>query len=356
MMKILHTADIHLQETSEERWEALFEIIELGNREEVDILLISGDLFDRDIDANKLRIKIRKLFSGNRYRIYILPGNHDSKSFEGGSYLGENAEVICSIEDVYEFGNVRIVGLPFMEISEGEIYSKLNYISSKLDSNKTNILLYHGELLDSFYSRKDFGNEDDKRYMPVKLDYFRDMNFDYILAGHFHTTFNSIKYNSKKYFVYPGSPISITRRETGKRGVNIFSTGEAPIERYIDTPYYDIIKIELNPYDELDPLSIIRERLCKIESNSKILLTIKGYINCRDHGIDEKDLTQRIESLRCEMGNIVEAAYEYVDISRLLEDNIYQSFNGKLNNMSLDESEKVVIRELFIRSMMEAGV
>ena len=51
MVKILHTADIHLREYKDERWEALEELVEIGKRNKVAIVTICGDLFDKDIDA-----------------------------------------------------------------------------------------------------------------------------------------------------------------------------------------------------------------------------------------------------------------------------------------------------------------
>ena len=50
-MKILHTADIHLREYEDERWRALEKLIEIGRKERIGIFLVSGDLFDKDINA-----------------------------------------------------------------------------------------------------------------------------------------------------------------------------------------------------------------------------------------------------------------------------------------------------------------
>jgi len=79
-MKILHTADIHLKEYEDERWKALEKLIEIGKKEKVEIFAISGDLFNKDIDAENLRPKIRELFSYNGFQIILIPGNHDSDS------------------------------------------------------------------------------------------------------------------------------------------------------------------------------------------------------------------------------------------------------------------------------------
>jgi len=48
-MKILHTADVHLREVGDKRWEALQKLIEAAKKEGAEILAISGDLFDKGI-------------------------------------------------------------------------------------------------------------------------------------------------------------------------------------------------------------------------------------------------------------------------------------------------------------------
>ena len=76
-MKILHTADIHLRGDKDERWEALQKLIENGKENKVSIFAICGDLFDKDVDAESLRPKIRELFSNTGFKVLIIPGNHD---------------------------------------------------------------------------------------------------------------------------------------------------------------------------------------------------------------------------------------------------------------------------------------
>ncbi len=91
-MKILHTADIHLREENKERWDALCEIVELGKKESIDAMVISGDLFDADIDALKLKGGLRELFSNVDYDIIIIPGNHDAKSFDDRAFFGSKGK------------------------------------------------------------------------------------------------------------------------------------------------------------------------------------------------------------------------------------------------------------------------
>jgi DNA repair protein SbcD/Mre11 len=355
-MKILHTADIHLREDSRERWDSLCEIVETGRKESIDALVISGDLFDADIDALKLKAGLRELFSGISYDIIVIPGNHDAKSFDDRAFFGSKVKVLRSFDERYEANDVVIAGLPFKNINEHEIYSLLRSISDNLDNKKCNILVYHGELLDSYYSARDFGEEGENRYMPVRLDYFTELNFDYILAGHFHSNFNIFEFKKERgagYFIYPGSPVSVTKREAGKRKVNLFSTGDSPKEVFINSFYYDAVDIKLDPFVDIDPVALIRKRIEETEPKAKILLTVEGFINSAKHGIDETRLNEELESLRKEK-QIEELAFKAADLSRILEDDVFKAFDIKLKSAAYQSHEKSVMKEYFLKAMMES--
>jgi len=91
MLKILHTADWHLgkrlQEFSrlEEQKEVLEEIIQITDREAVDLVLLAGDIFDSfnpSHEAVELLYKTLKRLSNNGQRpIIAISGNHDSTQF-----------------------------------------------------------------------------------------------------------------------------------------------------------------------------------------------------------------------------------------------------------------------------------
>ena len=51
-MRILHTADVHLKTLGDERWKALDKVVNVCRKENVDLLVISGDLFDTTSDAS----------------------------------------------------------------------------------------------------------------------------------------------------------------------------------------------------------------------------------------------------------------------------------------------------------------
>lgn len=352
-MKVLHTADIHLREYDDDRWKTLQKLIEIGKQEKVEIFVISGDLFDKDIDAENLRPKIREIFSGTGFKIILIPGNHDSESYKSGMYFGEDVFILTNLNEPFEYKGLRIWGLPFEPVGGEKILSKLRLLASNLATDKINILLYHGELLDTFFSRRDFGDEGEARYMPVKLSYFKDLNIDYVLAGHFHSKFDTWKLESGGYFVYPGSPISITKGEIGRRKVNIFEVGNPPKEYLLNTPHFEEVSIEFDPFLEKNPVEIVKEHLERVHSEARIILAIRGYINSEKVGISEAELvtqTREITKGKCAK----EPSFEFSNIHRILEDDLFKNFISKLEQYNYDKERKKELRDLVIRAMMEA--
>ena len=90
-IKILHTADWHLgkrlQEASrlEEQKLVLEEIIDIANSEDVDLVLLAGDIFDGfnpSHEAIELLYKtLRKLSKNGQRPVVAISGNHDSSQF-----------------------------------------------------------------------------------------------------------------------------------------------------------------------------------------------------------------------------------------------------------------------------------
>jgi DNA repair protein SbcD/Mre11 len=351
-MRILHTADIHLREYEDERWKALQRLIEIGKMEKVEIFVISGDLFDKDTNAENLRPKIRKIFSNNGFKVVLIPGNHDCNSFKSGMFFGEEVIILNDLNTPFEFKDIRIWGMPFENIEGENILIKLHSLANKLTPDKKNILLYHGELLDAFFSRRDFGDEGEERYMPAKFSYFKDFNIDYILSGHFHSKFNMWKIENGGYFVYPGSPISITQREKGQRKVNIFEVGKPPGEYLLDTPCFEEVVIEFDPYKDENPLETVRKIIKKIKPEAKVILIIKGYINGKKINMNETELIRQIKEITSE--KCIEESYEFKDIQTILEDDLFKIFIDKLGEYDYPEKKKKSLQKIAIQSMMEA--
>ncbi|OGP82683.1 MAG: serine/threonine protein phosphatase [Deltaproteobacteria bacterium RBG_16_54_11] len=351
-MKIIHTADIHLKEYGDERWEALQKLIALGQKEGIELFLISGDLFDRGSDAEALRPHIRGLFSNTGFRICLIPGNHDRDSYTGGMYFGEDTVILTDLNRPCEYKDVMIWGIPFEPAEREKILHQLHSLAHLLTPNKKHIVLYHGELLDAFFSRSDFGDEGDERYMPVRLSYFNDLKVDYVLAGHFHKRFDVWRLQQGGYFVYPGSPVSITRKETGQRRINLFELGKQPREHPLDTPYFEEVLIVCDPFADKDPLEQMKERFQELPAHAQVILIITGFVNGEAMGMTEEEFVKHAKKIV--RGRCVEERYEFRDIRMILEDDLFKGFLKKLEQADYAGEKKKHMREIAIRAMMGA--
>lgn len=133
MMKVLHTADLHLKSYGDKRWQALQALLELGAREKVNVLAICGDLFERGVDLLKLQDPLRTALSGLPFTVLVLPGNHDSDAFGSGIFLGDCAVVLDDWQHPYACGEAVFWGLPFEPLNGVEIVNRLRILAARMD-------------------------------------------------------------------------------------------------------------------------------------------------------------------------------------------------------------------------------
>jgi len=252
-----------------------------------------------------------------------------------------------------DFGDARIIGIPYESMEIEEVFSKIQSLKSSLTEDKTNILMYHGELIDLFFSREDLGDEGQKRYMPIKASFFDGLKIDYVLAGHFHTRFDTMKLSNGGLFIYPGSPISITKAETGQRKANLLTLGKSPNEYPLDTFHYERVVIEFDPFTEANPIELAKETLQKLHPQAKILLTFGGYIDSKKLGISESQLIDQLKVLVKGRG-AEEPSYQFSDIKKILDNDIFQSFKQKVEAGDYEAEQRKKMLRRAIQAMMEA--
>lgn len=87
-MKILHTADLHLGKKLnkaarlDEQCEAIKQISELADREDIDVILIAGDIFDTSVptsEAERVFYRSMLTFAERGRAVIALAGNHDDE-------------------------------------------------------------------------------------------------------------------------------------------------------------------------------------------------------------------------------------------------------------------------------------
>ncbi len=219
-MKILHLADMHLgkilQEQSllEDQEYILKQIIEKIKKENVEIILISGDIYDRSVPPteainlldNFLNTLIKKL----QKKVFIISGNHDSKERLGfGSKIFEDDGLY--IESKYtgtlkkvqledEYGKINIYMLPFtkpaevrkyFENSEEEIISYNEAIheviqKEKINEKERNIILVHQFVTAGANIPERTESEVISLGGIDNVDISNFDKFDYVAIGHVH--------------------------------------------------------------------------------------------------------------------------------------------------------------------------
>ena len=362
-VRILHTADIHLRKEGDARWHALEHIIQLCEDRKVDALVITGDLFDHNFDAHSLKPAITELFSDRPFRIILLPGNHDANAYGSGAYYGSSVVVMTEPGQTETVRDVNLIGFPYIKkLRDDSVADVLEQLRDSVENGKTNMLLYHGELLDlfdsSFFSRLDFGNEGARRYMPARLSWFATLGVDHVLAGHFHSRFTILQ-KSKTIFVYSGSPVSITKRETGVRHVGWIEAGKRPEALAVSTYHYTPKNVTLNPFDEVDPVEKVLEVVGKPKPGEEPLIRIDGLVDFYGLGMNETKFKKSIMvALEEHFGKKIQIEFMVQDISGLLQDDIFRRFHEKLfrlgKNKMLAESELLEMLRLGAQAMIEA--
>ena len=111
-MKIAITADLHLRnkEDHPERYNALENIMEQIEAENIKTLIIAGDLFDKDSRNYSDFEKLCKKHSS--VQLHIIPGNHDPDISEK-SIVGENIH-IYSTPSIKKADSIRFL---FIDLS-----------------------------------------------------------------------------------------------------------------------------------------------------------------------------------------------------------------------------------------------
>jgi exonuclease SbcD len=357
-MIILHTADLHLIEENDERWKAFKIYLDEATNHEAEIVVISGDIFDTEADAEALRAPMRSLFEGVEYNTLIIPGNHDAEAFRVGLYFGEEIQVFNDpdwAKNVCDRDEVRFIGLPFEPMEADQFHRRLRVLREVIDPDKSNILLYHGELLDASFDREAFGVERG-RYMPSRLAYFAELGVDYVLAGHFHTNFDVRGFGEGGFFIYPGSPVSITQREVGVRHAALIELGQAPRQIPLNTHHFERVEVMLDAFADEDPIEVIEARLADIHPAATVLLTVDGTIRG-----SEQELAQVIRALTAEMP-VEERNLDFRDLSHIVQHPVYGLFEARLEELRqadeepLGEEDAQALRQILIRAMVEAGV
>ncbi len=209
MIKILHCADIHLDsafaleiaskaEVRRSELRGTFtSLIYYAKTNAVDIVLIAGDLFDREfVTKDTISLILREFASVPSCRFVIAPGNHDPYN-EGGVYakvkFPDNVYIFKKSEiDYFDFEdiNTRVYGYAFTEPSM--TVSPFAGVEVADNRCRINLLCAHGDTASAV-----------SQYCPISKSDIRGSGVDYIALGHIHNS-EGISREGDTYYGYSG--------------------------------------------------------------------------------------------------------------------------------------------------------
>lgn len=219
-LKILHTADIHLDSDSygnaEQRqahrasFRRCFQaIVDRALNEAVDLLLIAGDLFDHNRVPDETLCFAQEQLQRLQQPAVILPGNHDCL-YTNAIYdrydiatACDRVQVITELDgQVLEFPELHLVlwGRAMEEHEPG--FHPLEHLPTRHDQ-RWHIAMAHG----FFYETQ----QEAERSSPIFAEEIRDTGWDYIALGHQHALTDVSQ--GEVVACYPGAPLVNWRGE-----------------------------------------------------------------------------------------------------------------------------------------------
>ena len=243
MLKILHAADLHLGSAFSGRSEAATarlrhclqavpeKIAEICRREDCDLLLLAGDVFDVSPNAETLQ-RVKAVLVELQIPVFVSPGNHDFCT-PASPWNSEDWPA-----NVHIFTKPMVESVPLPEL-DCRIYGA-GFVSMDCDpllenfqicgEEKYHIALLHGDPV-----------QRNSPYNPVSQMQVANSGLHYLALGHVHKSGSFRAGNT--LCAWPGCPMGRGYDELEEKGVLLVTVEEAAEAQFIplDTPrFYDL--------------------------------------------------------------------------------------------------------------------
>lgn len=341
-MRILHAADLHLDSAfaglaeekaallRQESRDILRRMVDWANDHAVDVMLLSGDLFDSDRMYSQTARTLAQALARFRGRIFLSPGNHDFYA-PGSGYDAvdwpENVHIFISRRPqtvLLRSLNASVTGAAFTSAKEWEPFDGASFSGGDA-SIRLGVL--HGEV-----------TRGESKYRAIPPAEIEKTNLTYLALGHVHRCAGVQRAGNTAY-AYPGCLPGRGFDETGDKG---FLYGEITPEK---------VELEFIPFaprryqsvtadiTDRDPADAVRQALdpdCG-QDICRVLLT-----GSRRENFSLSALTSELSGL-CAALELTDETYPEEDVwARCGEDSLRGLFlqNLRARYDGADEDEK----------------
>ena len=256
-LKILHSADLHLDSPFEglsagkaamrrgEQRELLRRLAALARQEDVDLVLLAGDLLDSDNSYFETGEELVRWLGAMGAPVFIAPGNHDR-------YTSQSPWARLKLPDnVHVFREPTVTGVVLPELDAcvyGAAFTEkragplLRGFTAPRREGMRNLLCLHGEV-----------GTRDSAYNPITAEELAASGMDYAALGHIHKA-SGLQKAGDTWYAWPGCPEGRGFDETGEKTVNLVTLSDAGCTletRCIAQRRYEVLKVDVTGADPL---------------------------------------------------------------------------------------------------------
>ncbi len=380
-MKLMHIGDLHLGKSLadfdliEDQEFLLSQLLDIAEKQDVDALLIAGDVYDKAVPSEAATRMLDSFLSSlaeKKISVYMISGNHDSdERLNYGSSLFESSSIFISAKYdgnlsryTLKAGEVEadIYLLPFVKASQVRHFHPDAKIDSyddavrtilqktDIDRSRFNVLVAHqfvmGKSEDPDLSGSEsLGTQSVGTVEKIGYDCFD--GFDYVALGHIH----SPQQVGRKEVRYSGSPLKYSLSEVNNEKsavlVTVGKNGRADIELVPLKPKRNMRHIKGKIKDLLDKSQVTSQ-----EDFIYATLTDEEIVS------DAMAIFQQVypNTVKIDYDNSHTREIEQIDISKIAEnrsfDELISDFYREMYSCEISDEEMDVMRTV----AREAGV
>lgn len=367
-MKFAHLSDCHIGGWHEAtlrdvNLKSFKKAIEISIAENVDFILISGDLFDTalpSVDVMKETVLLLKELQNKNISVYIIPGSHDF-SLSGKTMLDvlENAGLFINVMKFKE--NKLSFTIDKTGVKIAGFYGKKGGLESSEYENllKENLESEDGIKIFMFHSLiNNLKNKKFELISGIPIEHL-PKNFNYYAGGHPHFVHNELMENYG-LIAYPGPifPNNFQELEELKcGGFYIAEINDKINLKHIKLEISPVVSLKINA-DNKTPFEIENEIL-KLENfeNKIITIRIEGCLgNGKTSDIDFKKIMEKLSDALCVLKNTNKLSSNELEEIQIenspIEDIEYKlieeaSKNSKFNANFISQVIKTLDKEKF---------
>ena len=366
-MRFLHISDIHLgkllfqQNLLEIQIDLLNQIIDYLVDNDIDVLIMAGDIYDRSVPSNEaieaLNDFLSSLILKHHKKVLMIAGNHDSAtrlSFASGLLKQEGLYIEAFVQDEMKpvvIDGVNFYLLPFFKPSYLRyLYNDESIITyqdafaaymkrQKINLDETNILITHQFIA----GNKEVIKSESEAILSVGGSEIIDVSlvkqFDYVALGHIHAP----QQISRDTIRYSGSLMRYSFDEVKQK--------KSIVDVSIANKKVTCQLVELKPKQDLIKITGYFDEVMNYDNNHNDFIAVEL--------LDTKIVPNAIDYLRKKYENVLQITYPNL-ISKQITNNtkadvgfeklssleLFEQFYEKIKRSKLDKEAKALVAEI----------